>query len=449
MPLNLRTLGILFTALMLLVGTGNVQAEDSNLKSKAEQTLRKSLDAMKELRHGGGWAMAWSSDLKLTIGEHYVRPADTITIQPPATPGTAGVYLRAAQVLNDQDYLFVARQAGDALIACQLDCGGFIHDFTPGDSKAQSGSFDDDVTQGATRYLIDLWKATQDSRYADAAKRSCQFMLDSQYPNGGWPQAYPLQDGYSRYITINDRAMMDVMRTLFVAHAVFGDSRYYDAAIRGADCLLTLQGKPPQAGWAQQFTVDGQPAPARKFEPVALTSAESMGVLRVLLEVYLETGDKKYLAAGPPAFAWMKASRLPNGLWARFYEIGTNQDIYCTEDGEIVTDVTKARKGYGWQGKHLDEKLEEQFKALIEAPVEERHQVWEKLAPSQRPFDDKRVKSIIDALDENGYWLTPLPERLVSIYKERVGDPEGVQQIDTGRFRGSAYILLNYLESAE
>ncbi|MGC9329582.1 MAG: pectate lyase, partial [Candidatus Hinthialibacter sp.] len=349
--------------------------EEADEKVNVEQSLRSALSFMQTLQRNGGWAMRWTSDYQMTWGEHAVRPREIITVQPPATPGTAGTYLRAYQILKEPEYLSTAIQAGEALVKGQLECGGFPHEFIPGKIERKPGTFDDDVTQGATRYLLALWKETQEQKFLDSVKRCAQFMLDAQYENGGWPQAYPLSKGYSRYITLNDDAMMDVIRTLFLLYHELGDQRYYEAAVRGADCLLQLQGEPPQAGWAQQFTPEGAPAPARRFEPVGLSSAESIGVLRLLLEVYLETGDKKYLEAGPPAFEWLKASILPNGKLARLYQYGDNRPIYSTEEGEIIYDVSLARAGYSWQGHYWDSRLQQLYAKLMEAPVEKRKDI--------------------------------------------------------------------------
>ena len=75
-------------------------------------------------------------------------------------------------------------------------------------------------------------------------------MLSAQYPNGGWPQFYPLGRGYSRHITFNDGAMIGVMRTLkdvasnpkdypFVDEKVREQCR--QALARGLQCILDSQ----------------------------------------------------------------------------------------------------------------------------------------------------------------------------------------------------------------
>jgi len=426
----------------------NHQLSFSADTSNAESVLRRSLDSMETLQRSGGWAMAWSSDVKLTIGEHKAKAYNTITVQYPAAPGVGMIFLCASQVLKDDGYLNIAKKAGDALIEGQLDCGGFPHEYSPGNRKDGSGTFDDDTTQSAVRFFVELWNVTKQKRYADAAKRCGQFMLNSQYSNGGFPQQYPLRKGYSRYITLNDDAMMDVIRALLLCYHTYDEKKYYDAALRGADCLLVLQGKTPQAGWAQQFTETGEPAAARRFEPVALSSAESVGALQLLLEVYVETGNKKYLNAGAAAFAWLERSQLPNGKWARYYEYGSNNDLYCTPDGTIIRDVNRARPGYGWQGEYYKPKMKRLYVELLDASTGNRHEIYAKYQPSlsQRQLEN-RIQPVLKNLNADGWWLSSLSVMHQEEYQVQFGSPEGVKAISTSVFVRNTSILLDSLES--
>ena len=40
-----------------------------------------------------------------------------------------------------------------------------------------------------------------------------KFIFAAQFPNGGWPQVYPLEGGYHDDITFNDDAMTHILRT--------------------------------------------------------------------------------------------------------------------------------------------------------------------------------------------------------------------------------------------
>ena len=47
-----------------------------------------------------------------------------------------------------------------------------------------------------------------------AALKAIDFLLAAQYPNGGWPQFWPLKKGYYTHITFNDDAMVGVLTVL-------------------------------------------------------------------------------------------------------------------------------------------------------------------------------------------------------------------------------------------
>ena len=81
----------------------------------------------------------------------------------------------------------------------------------------------------------------------------------------------------------------------------------------------------PQPAWAQQYNAQMQPAWARKFEPASITGGESQGAIRILMDVYRHTGDKKYLAPIPAALDYLAKSEVSAGRLARFYELKTNQ----------------------------------------------------------------------------------------------------------------------------
>mgnify|MGYP005865230663 CR=1 FL=1 len=78
------------------------------------------------------------------------------------------------------------------------------------------------------------------------------------------------------------------------------------------------------------------PAWARAFEPPSVTGAETQSILRILMTLYRETGNKKYLEPIPRALGYLKRSLLPadseseirkrveGPTLARFYELKTN-----------------------------------------------------------------------------------------------------------------------------
>src|SRR5690606_15434487 len=96
------------------------------------------------------------------------------------------------------------------------------------------------------------------------------------------------------------------------------------------DFIRLAQLPKPQPAWAQQYDADMHPAWARKFEPPAVSGAESQGVLRILMALYRRTGERRFLEPIPRALRYLKASRRDDGRLARFYELGTNRPLYLT-----------------------------------------------------------------------------------------------------------------------
>ena len=171
-------------------------------------------------------------------------------------------------------------------------------------------------------------------------------LLAAQRPNGGWPQRwtgtpvdpreYPVQaarfpkdypreypkHNYNGYYTLNDNTQRDCVMTLLDAAKRLGRPEFRAAALKGGNFLLLAQLPEPQPTWAQQYNPQLEPAWARAFEPPSVCSNESGGAMRLLIDLYLETGDAKYLEPLPRAIAWFKRSEIAPGIWARLYEIG-------------------------------------------------------------------------------------------------------------------------------
>ena len=74
-------------------------------------------------------------------------------------------------------------------------------------------TIDNDATYTQMRYLARVFTATRLTRFQAAFRRGLDYLLKAQYPNGGWPQFYPLRDGYWSHITYNDDAMVGVLDT--------------------------------------------------------------------------------------------------------------------------------------------------------------------------------------------------------------------------------------------
>jgi PelA/Pel-15E family pectate lyase len=156
------------------------------------------------------------------------------------------------------------------------------------------------------------------------------------------------------------------------------------AVARAIPLILKLQivvnGK--KTVWAQQYdenTLD--PAWARKFEPPCLTSSESVGIVRFLMQ---EKPTPEITFAIESAVEWYRRNKIDglrwertngeNGLvkdksapsiWARFYEIETMKPIFIGRDAIVRYDVTQIeaerRNGYAWYVSEPNELLNDDY----------------------------------------------------------------------------------------
>jgi len=187
-----------------------------------------------------------------------------------------------------------------------------------------------------------------------------------------------------------------------------GDHRYLDAAKRGGDFLVLAQLPEPQPGWAQQYNFDMEPAWARAFEPPAVCSSESAVAVRVLVDLFVETGERRYLDPIPAFTEWLKRSQLGPDRWARLYELGSNKPIYGDRDGTIhytLGEISAERqRGYGWQGSFGVPESLEYYEAVVKngraAPERTRSGEDDAPAPST-----SRIGRILGEQDEQGRWM--------------------------------------------
>src|SRR5437667_3738378 len=100
------------------------------------------------------------------------------------------------------------------------------------------------------RFLARVFTATHQQRFAGSFRKGLEYLLKAQYANGGWPQFYPLRDGYWSHITYNDDAMVGVMELLRDIAAQRADVAFLNdderaaakrAVDKGVECMLKTQ----------------------------------------------------------------------------------------------------------------------------------------------------------------------------------------------------------------
>jgi len=252
-----------------------------------------------------------------------------------------------------------------------------------GDTKSIKGTFDNGATTAELRLLAGALNATSDERLKAAFLKGLDHILSAQYTNGGWPQySPPPARSYHRHITFNDdtmRRLLEFLRDVATAREfTFVDApkraQSQQAFDRGINCIVKCQVRMngQLTAWcAQHDEVTLEPRPARSYELVSLSGAESAGLLQLLMS--LERPSSEIVRAVHAGAKWFGASKLAglretrvNGdkrilrdpeappLWARFYEIGSNRPIYSGRDGAKKYDIAEIeaerRNGYAWHG---------------------------------------------------------------------------------------------------
>lgn len=257
------------------------------------------------------------------------------------------------------------------------------------------GTFDNDATTTQLRYLakvIAALRADQGARYRAAFLRGFDYILAAQYPNGGWPQVWPLQGGYHDDITYNDGAMIHVMELLGNVRDGQNEFAFVPQKMRaiaaaslkrGIECILASQivvgGR--RTVWCQQHdALTLKPTSARNYEMPCQTSGESAEIMMFLMA--LPNPGPDVAAAVNASAAWFEKTKMfdvafrnsgddgrllvsapGNGpLWARYYEIGSDRPIFGDRDKSIHDSVAEIsnerRKGYSWYGDTAKRALE-------------------------------------------------------------------------------------------
>lgn len=264
----------------------------------------------------------------------------------------------------------------DNIIAWQTDSGGWNKNvdyskvmYQPGASKGITnsagqvlGTFDNNASIDEMRFLADIYQETAIEKYKDSFMRGLEWILQAQYPSGGWPQYYPLRGGYSDNVTFNDNAMIRVLE--FIQEMLdqtrkygFIDDEYrtrlQEAYVKGIDFILNAQIEVNGhlTVWCQQHDpITYEPTMGRDYEHPSAVSSESVFVVRFLMSLRDQTEAVRIATLS--AIEWFELSQLPDGRWARFYDIESNVPIFSGRDGIIrysVEDIEAERRtGYSW-----------------------------------------------------------------------------------------------------
>lgn len=236
----------------------------------------------------------------------------------------------------------------------------------PGESPHYVATFDNRSTTEQLQFLANVWLATRREDCQAAFARGLRYVLAAQYPNGGWPQVYPLEGDYHDDITLNDDALMHILELLQgVArqdqpqYALVDQSLQQEAARaldRGLECVMQLQVQQngqPTAWCAQYDALTLRSSQARPLEPPTLSGVESAQLLKFLMTI--PDPAPELVAAIEHGLAWLDRVKM-TGLrrakrdgktvyepdpasdevyWARFYDLATSRPVFPGRDGVL------------------------------------------------------------------------------------------------------------------
>ncbi len=254
-------------------------------------------------------------------------------------------------------------------------------------------TFDNSTTYTHIEYLAQVYTLIKVEKYKDACLKGINFVLSAQYPNGGWPQYFPLEDNYSRRITFNDGAYIGIIEMLkkivdnnpdfsFIGNKVRKKvSRAYE---KGLKCILNCQivDNDRLTVWCQQHDeTDLKPAWGRAFEPPGICNGESVPVVLFLMS--LDHPNQKIIESVQSAVKWFNDSKiyytrvktisappeksqwrtsmsdqvvvidsLAPPIWTRYYELRTEKPLFCDRNGKFLYSLAEVsrerRSGYSW-----------------------------------------------------------------------------------------------------
>ena len=471
-----RNLGIvLFAACALTVRADEATGPTRDVVSATMQRATQFM--LDKVAYKGGYVWSYLPDMSRRWGEMEAYPT-MIWMQPPGTGTMGHLYLDAYHATGEDFYYEAAAQVADALMRAQLPSGGwnYMADFAGEaslrrwyDTIGKNGwrleeflhyygntTFDDEGTSEASQFLLRMYLERREAKYLVAVDKAVKLVLDSQYPNGGWPQRWPRPEqafvykgkpDYTGFITLNDSVAEENIKFLIMVYQTLGDDRVYERILRAMNIFRVLQQPQPQPGWSMQYTpVDLKPVGARSYEPDSLTTHTTARVVEKLMDFYTLTGDTKFLERIPEALDWLDSFKLPpeqqrpTRTHPTFIELGTNRPLFVHRRGSNVVNgeyyVDYNGDGtishYGAFRKLDVAALRERYTKLKATPPAEAS----KLSPLRMmgvelpryfslgeiavsdlntgrfggdgPVSPARAASLLASLNAEGYWPTPL-----------------------------------------
>ncbi len=338
---------LIATSFLICLGAGAATKKAQKLDEQVLKTMKTATEYMlNTVSYNGGFVWTYLPDFSREWGE--MEAKRTMAWVQSGTPQVGQLLLDAYHATGDEYYYQAAEKVANALIWGQQDCGGwnYCFDFAGEGSLKDwyntvgkngwrleefqhyygNATFDDSSTTDAAKFILRMYAEKFDPKFRPSLDKVINFVLESQYPIGGWPQRYPLmydhpfrgQKDYSSYITLNDDVIPQCIDFLVQCYQVLGTQNIKDAVLRAMYCVILLQQGEPYAGWSDQYTVqDLKPGNGRSYEPRGISNNTTQSMCRQLMRFYTLTGDSRFLAGIPAALKYLETQKLPKSEYEK------------------------------------------------------------------------------------------------------------------------------------
>lgn len=510
-----------------MLSSSTIASQYQETSNDAERTMKQATIAMMEkVSRDGGFVWGYLPDFSRTWGELEAYPT-SVWVQSPGTPAVGNILLDAYHATKDEFYYTMAEKVANILIFGQLECGGWNYFFDlAGESSIQkwyktigknawgcsefhkyygNATFDDKTTSDAANFILRIYLEKHDPRFKVSLDKAINFILESQYPIGGWPQRYPLvhvknnDSDYSNHITLNDAVLDENIEFLLRCYHLLSDKRAYNAIIRAMNCVKSLQQNYPTAGWADQYSLDLKPASAREFEPAAISISTTVSSINNLMYYYRMTSDTTFLSGIPAALDFIESVVIKDPgnsqkrntgkkLCPRFFIPGTATPLYIHRKGNHVNNGSyyfdqnpENTIGHYSSVSYVNtEQIRREYTALKAIPVSTilsnsillnpgKVTIPEFYSGELNKTDEKSVISIINSLNSENLWISPLTyitnpyigegkaddpasiiykETLYGKYNTALYKPEQpVYGISTSKYINNMFCLIRFIRS--
>lgn len=459
--------------LLVLITSATTHAADDDVKNAMRRATQYMMDVV---AYQDGFVWNYLPDFSRQWGELEAKRT-MVWLQTPSTPDIGQVLIDAYHATGDEYYYDCALRVVRCIVRGQLPCGGwnYMFDLEPEDSlKAWyatigrqawrleefqhyygNATFDDEATKHCSELILRLYLEKHDPTLKEPLDKAIDFMLKSQYDNGGWPQRFPLmynhpfrgKADYSSFITINDNVMPENIDFLLQCYQSLGMSQLKEPVLRAMYLMRDLQQPLPLAGWADQYTPDDlKPAHARSYEPRSVNTGTTVSMIFKMMEFYQLTGDESFLKGIPDAITFLESLRLPSELAhqvrrtplqddeilvPRFIDPDSQRPMYVHRKGGNVANgiyytdsvITGTIAHYSsfmvFSPSRLRDELK-RVKALVQQDLQRNSPLLQSGNDGPLPFYYQRnyrmrpgmvmpeADDVVKSLDEQGRWISPL-----------------------------------------